>query len=380
MSASRGHFAHIDALRAIAALLVVYAHTAEIFADPQGSWAREISYQMDFGRTGVLIFFLISGVLIPSSLRGNIGSGARSFVIRRFFRLFPLYWFSIPLGLISMWWLQGLSLPSWEVALNLTMVQELFGARNVMPPYWTLRVELYFYGLCLLLFLLGKLHQEGVIITMVLGAIGSQVLYQLATSEEIAIGALGSTTLTFLGFMFAGALWRLYLDGSISRFGSLLLKILALSTGVVVPAVAAFIFVSRGHLTIQENQLSFSCALATIVFVGGMTRVRITWRPIAWLGKVSYSIYLLHPVALYLIIWVVSRQPGGSILHGWPVPVYVLAVVSVTLAMSAVTYSFIEAPMIKLGQRLTAKPPATEGEASYIAIRPSTNSAEKAAP
>lgn len=380
MSASRSHFAHIDSLRAVAALLVVYAHTAEIFADPQGSFAREISYHMDFGRTGVLIFFLISGVLIPSSLRGDIGRGTRSFVIRRFFRLFPLYWFSIPLGLISMWWLQELSLPSWEIALNLTMVQELFGARNVMPPYWTLRVELYFYGLCLLLFLLGKLHREGVIITIVLGAVGSQVFYQLATSDEIAIRALGSSTLTFLGFMFAGGLWRLYLDGTISWLGSWLLKILAISTGVVVPAVAAFIFVSRGHLTIQESQLSFSCALATIVFVGGVTFARVTWGPIAWLGKISYSIYLLHPVALYLIIWVVSRQPGGSIFHGWPVPVYVLAVVSVTIAMSAVTYSFIEAPMIKLGQKLTTRPLATEGGLGYAKMPHLDKSAENAAP
>ena len=89
-------FAALDALRGIAALLVVWQHTSEYFINqpgmpPDGSGMLELFKAIDPGRIGVICFFLISGFIIPSSLRSNGNAPLTEFSIKRFFRLYPAY-------------------------------------------------------------------------------------------------------------------------------------------------------------------------------------------------------------------------------------------------------------------------------------------------
>ena len=104
-----GHrYENIDALRGIAAMLVVWLHGAELFVrlpgiDGRGQIWYDIAHTVDFGRIGVVAFFMISGYVIPPTLRGPLANGTRRFLVRRFFRLFPAYWLSIPLGYLLLW-------------------------------------------------------------------------------------------------------------------------------------------------------------------------------------------------------------------------------------------------------------------------------------
>jgi peptidoglycan/LPS O-acetylase OafA/YrhL len=63
---------HIDALRGIAALLVLWRHVADAFVDigPNvgGRWIAQWADMVDVGRIGVVAFFLISGYVIPFSI------------------------------------------------------------------------------------------------------------------------------------------------------------------------------------------------------------------------------------------------------------------------------------------------------------------------
>ncbi|MCA1658242.1 MAG: acyltransferase family protein, partial [Verrucomicrobiaceae bacterium] len=91
--------AHIDSLRAVAALMVACAHIWERFLSLAGSnqfttgksWTR----YFEFGITGAVLFFAISGFVIYGTLRGPREGTGRRFVITRFFRLFPAYWVSV---------------------------------------------------------------------------------------------------------------------------------------------------------------------------------------------------------------------------------------------------------------------------------------------
>jgi len=78
--------AWLDALRAIAALLVVYAHLSRfLFRD-----ARAFTSEwLHAGPAGVMLFFLVSGYIIPASLERH--GSLRAFWISRGCRLFPLY-------------------------------------------------------------------------------------------------------------------------------------------------------------------------------------------------------------------------------------------------------------------------------------------------
>src|SRR3984885_6256886 len=82
--------AWLDALRGIAALCVVYSHFGTRVLP---AVHRAVYNVFDPGLYGVLVFFMVSGYIVPASLerRGSV----RSFWLSRLFRLFPLFVFAI---------------------------------------------------------------------------------------------------------------------------------------------------------------------------------------------------------------------------------------------------------------------------------------------
>src|SRR5262245_47244671 len=89
-SKDANRLAFLDVARGIAALVVLFEHGLEQCIPHYLDWSLP---RLNLGRIGVLLFFLISGFIIPASLEQG-GSQAR-FWLRRLFRLFPLYWFTI---------------------------------------------------------------------------------------------------------------------------------------------------------------------------------------------------------------------------------------------------------------------------------------------
>ena len=165
--------AHVDSLRAVAALLVACAHLWQRFlpfAHPdqmtfEKSWPR----YFDFGITGVIVFFSISGFVIYGTLRGPREGAGRRFVVSRFFRLFPAYWASMVGGLIFIWWWQGLPITGALVAGNATMLPTSFQPQQVMCLYWTLENEVAFYRWCLFNWRVGALARPPVPAGLVVG-------------------------------------------------------------------------------------------------------------------------------------------------------------------------------------------------------------------
>src|SRR6516164_7357042 len=96
MAATKDRLIFLDVARGIAALMVVLEHGLEHCLPGYLQWSLP---RINLGQTGVLLFFVISGFIIPASLQQG-GSQAR-FWLRRLFRLFPLYWASIALAYAS---------------------------------------------------------------------------------------------------------------------------------------------------------------------------------------------------------------------------------------------------------------------------------------
>src|SRR5262249_35789389 len=115
------------------------------------------------GQAAILVFFMISGFVIPLSLEER---GAASFWLRRFFRLFPVYWFSIALALAYV--MAGGPLPvgaplsdSTTWIANITLLQGCLGRPNIWEVFWSLHFEVAFYVVCSGLFACGFLHRVG---------------------------------------------------------------------------------------------------------------------------------------------------------------------------------------------------------------------------
>ncbi|HEY2508995.1 MAG TPA: acyltransferase family protein, partial [Streptosporangiaceae bacterium] len=150
--------AWLDALRGIAALCVVYAHLG-VRVLP---WLHKAIYtEFDPGLYGVLVFFLISGYIVPASLerRGCV----RTFWVSRVFRLFPLFALVIGVALLlhafGMASLRGAGhqSPAVSVLAHLFMLTDLVGQASILIVAWTLSYEMVFYLLVTALFT-ARLH------------------------------------------------------------------------------------------------------------------------------------------------------------------------------------------------------------------------------
>ena len=114
---------------------------------------------IDIGKFGVIVFFAISGYVIPSSLMKRTDHAVPRFVIARFFRLYPAYWLSLPAGLAIFLVVAHQHVDAPLVVANVTMLQQFFGIENILGIYWTLQIELIFYALCVGLFVIGLLQK-----------------------------------------------------------------------------------------------------------------------------------------------------------------------------------------------------------------------------
>ncbi|WP_299594906.1 acyltransferase [uncultured Microbulbifer sp.] len=347
--------AHLDALRGIAALLVVWQHTSESFVKlpgvaERGSWLADVAWSVDFGRIGVVCFFLISGFIIPYSFSSGPGA-VRTFAIRRFFRLYPVYWASVVLAVLVG---SAFAAHSWDTATlvaNFTMIQKIIGYSHIQGLYWTLQVELIFYLLCGGIFYFGKMRSVPFLI------LATALLLVLFVGAELAFRTVlkGSDFPSelqyipyFLSIMFCGAIIREIFLGEHSLHNRL---IFALAPAAVfgIPAMVLFLYSLGFQFTQEPIRFGVSYLMALGIFIAAMF---VRWpvpKPLAWLGLISYSIYLFHPVSMVLIRWA-QRQPWAGFTESWGLWMYMSVAAAITIVLATVTYYVIERPSIRLGR------------------------------
>jgi peptidoglycan/LPS O-acetylase OafA/YrhL len=373
---------HIDAMRAIAVLLVMWTHYAELYAQIAGSQfvLDALQRSVNFGRVGVVIFFGVSGLLIPTSLRGSLREGTRKFVIRRFFRLYPAFWLSLPIGYIAYWVLFDRQMGFGDIAANLSMIPTAFGHDEVMSHYWTLETELYFYALCLALFWIGALHRMRDLCYV---CAGLGVAFVLASALKIIpANALGQYKgmLYHLSIMFWGACFRQAYDRPKARvvfgIGRNRKWAIALSYRAALGVVSAVLIgiallmaaldLRSGDMVHLSASLGYVVGIALFVLFASVAKIH--FRPLAWTGEISYSIYLLHGVPLYVIYWYCKNHD----LSGAPLGLYMALTVPPALALAWLSYRLVEATGIRIGHALTSsrRPPAPPAPAPRDAVHP----------
>lgn len=354
-------FAYIDSARAVAAALVVWQHTAELSVTlaPQvaNRWIADLPAAMDFGRIGVVVFFAISGFVIPSSLDQADPEAGRTFLIRRFFRLFPAFWLSIPLGVATIWMLQGKPIALWDILLNFTMAPGLFGAVEVMGLYWTLAYELAFYALCLALWRLGWLSRPWTMLALTYLMLALAVV-MLLVSWRLHSARVGGWSLIFFSYavMMSGAVWRRWRDGGLTGRWQVVGGLGVLGAWLVgLPATCALVLILSGKSLDFFVRLPIGYSGGVLIFLALTTVAKVNWRPLAWVGLVSYSLYLFHPVTLYpLVRWLQVHPPTGLDLAGFMAVEFILAI-----GLAAAVFYAVERPAIAMGRRLSARSPKT---------------------
>jgi peptidoglycan/LPS O-acetylase OafA/YrhL len=348
-------------LRAIAALLVVWQHSSELFvgflpdSEHAGAFLAGIPNIFDFGRIGIVIFFCISGYVIPSSLVNSSSQSLRNFAISRFFRLFPAYWLSIPLGFFACFYLWDRQITTFDWLVNIAMLPTWLGGQPALGLYWTLQIELLFYALCGALFLFGLLNSRFVIgilaIVLSLMFVASfSAVFGLPIKFPVFIDG-NMFWAAFLSTMFFGAALRRFHDDR-NRVSLFFLCAYGLIWLFWLPARGSSIFVVAGDLHPDLFKLFFSHSIGIIAFLVFLVVLPIQNRFCVYLGKVSYSIYLYHPIVLYLLLWVLLRTvaENGKLRIHLGLSIFLVACLSILL--SSLIFRYVESPAIRLGNKL----------------------------
>lgn len=351
-TAHRQRLASLDAIRGIAALAVVFGHSFEeaLRLMPKGSLIRDfietifVDY-MNLGRIGVVAFFCVSGYVIPFSFSHK--KPVPSFIIARFFRLYPAYWASLLLAIAAMAVISAPLPDAFTILANVTMAQTALGQPDVIGVYWTLFYELLFYGMCLLAFLAHRLESPGYLLSVVaaLSLLGMAAAFARHTglAPGVPIGIF-----MFLAIMHLGTLFRVADRGDgpgATRAFRTGLLIVLLTTGPI--AVIGFIQKASGQRIIADFT-SLYIGIALFYYLRRSQRV-ITPGTL-FLGRISYSLYLFHPVCLILAVAlsVMVPAPFG--------PIFLVVTIPVSaILLSTVMQQGIEAPFNRFGKMLRSR-------------------------
>jgi len=364
--------AYVDASRGIAILLVILVHTAYRVPGLDGAFMALV----EFGQWGVQLFFVVSAFTLCASqharYEGRVTVGY--FYLRRFFRIAPLYYFGILLYFVVFQALaprpQDLMLGPYtagNVAANLAFVHGLvpWAQNNIVPGGWSIGVEMAFYLLFPLLHVLLLGHHrrsQWVLPVAFVAAIGINLGVQFALSGWSDMGSAYSDFM-YLNLVnnlpvFVLGFW-LYQHaqngGAMGR--SRLIEVLCswfLFLGFALAALAL-------HASAAPWGFTLTPTLAGLAFVGLVNALRLHhWRlrPLAVIGQVSYSMYLLHFLFAALLVPAVLRALPEATDMTPPALMLALAypaVIALSYACARVTERLIETPGMALGARMAAR-------------------------
>ena len=324
----------IDLLRFIAAISVAVFHFYAIPDIKVQNWYKVI---LGYGHIGVPIFFIISGYCILIALEHSKTSLA--FITRRFFRIFPPYWFSLLVTAAVIFifkYLKGINSlsvipksPKDVVATLFLLTDPITSVKNINWVYWTLPYEIFFY---IVIYLCS--YFKGLGFTIVL----------------IFISAITCILpVSYHGFLSYFRFWPYFC------LGASLYKILHGSRDERPLSFVLMAFTLADFYFVHESLLYCAVAIVVVLLIIYSYFKPIKSNALTKLGDLSYSIYLLHiPIGVYCFERFRERPPlqSNGILN------FMLDIVLIVfiIYLSRLMHQHIEIPFIRMGKKLTNTP------------------------
>ena len=326
---------YLDSARGLAAILVLIFHAVLSFGKTNPELVGLSDFfevYFDLGKIAVILFFIISGFVIPYSIKGE--KAVLQFVVSRFFRLYPVYWLSVILGFLVF--------PNFtyiEFIINFTMLQQFLGVQNIIGLYWTLQIELIFYFLIVIVYAIKKLYSKKFLfitsmLFLIMSIFVAVVRYKLDIKLPLALPLA-------LSIMFFGSYYRYVLldnDPEAKKYSNIYIY----SFFILMPVINLLGY--NKDMGFNESWYKYTITYYTgIIMFLVIGKVKFTNKVSEYLGEISYSVYLFHPVLIYIINYHLPHMNGY---------LRVLLVLVLTVAFSSLTYRFIEKPSISLGRKV----------------------------
>lgn len=353
-------FELLDGLRGIAALAVVLHHLGVVAA----------------GHFGVMTFFVISGYCITASAHSYRRNdlGFRQFMARRVRRIYPPYLLAVVFFLATraiktalggpndlqrplLDWIQNLTLTQWLSNLSHPVSWPDQNPHLFVTAFWSLNYEEQFYFVMAVALLLASAKRIPLMVTVLtLAAVGLAWNFSIPGNwvcglfiEYWAHFAFGAC-LYFVLCVFVD--WR-----SRMVFISTVILVGLASAVRLFPWTAATILDLRSMV-----ELAFLSVVTLSLYWLRPLSLRISssalWRPVAALGTISYSLYLIHQFNLTLI-WSAAQRllPAGA-----PHAILILTAIGMHVGLASGFWYLCERPFLLKGKR-TPTSSRNDGEA-----------------
>ncbi|MBN2350337.1 MAG: acyltransferase [Bacteroidales bacterium] len=310
-------FKELDCFRGIAALFVMLFHYSRDF---------ELFFgfiPLQYGYLGVQLFFMISGFVIFMTLEKT--THYKDFIVSRFSRLYPTYWANVILTFlfINYFNIIPVKFTATQLLGNLTMFQHWMLIKNIDSVYWTLSVELNFYILIFITFLINRIKNI----------------------EKIGVG--------FLLIMLAVHYIKKFIDlpfyyvmpllhwGHLFFAGIIFFKLKSMKANNYYHILILFSMLVQVLLNsnkLAENIIILAFYGLFYLFIYNKMNF-INNRILIFLGSISYSLYLFHQINGFIFYKMID------FIHSEYIKYILVCIFSVTMA-SLISY-FIERPMLR---------------------------------
>lgn len=345
---------HLDYLRGLAALAVLLFHFEKWGAE---QWNAD-TFLGKCGVYAVSVFFVLSGLTLTLVYKNKESGGAGawfSFGIKRIFRIFPLFW----LATAATIFLDETPYPSGRILLNFSGLFGFFDpAGDIALGGWSIGDELVYYTAFPFLLWAG-VRRPWLFHLALAGALAIACWYAFcrANTEQtiVAQWPVYVEPLNHAFFFTSGMALGLWHDRLSMLSPAFWKRTLAL-------CLLLFVFYTPGHdpasLLTGVHRIVLSLLVIGLVAAWYKSKPRFSPWPdhaLRWLGEVSYSLYLLHPLAYRCLKALDARFWGGT--QEW----LFISALSATLIVSHLSYRFLEKPMIRFSKQLTKTAAPSDG-------------------
>lgn len=381
----KAHVLPLDSIRGIAATSVVIHHLllmpTFLAAFPHNAWIN-----CSFFRSAWLLvdlFFVLSGMVMALSYVENDFTrfSLREFMIRRLARVYPLHIVMLLANLVFRLLRIGLVMAGVVVAapaafevnnassfgLNVVLLHSMgfIDYLSWNAPSWSISVEFYTYlvfGL-IVLFALRMRSLSWVYVLSGLLAVGSLVsiifvLEKKSLELQTDFGLLRCFVGFFLGVLMVKIVDRLRASPGPAVQG--VLQFVAMIASVILVSVAE-----------TNPAATFLAPVMFAIFLGSLLAFPdallipqiLVAKPLIWLGRRSYSIYMVHALVVLLAEYFVRGVGAGriaaldSIWAGLPATLNLVVSLAAVLAVSHLTYLYVEIPGGRLLRNAFGSPP-----------------------
>ncbi len=351
------YFPNLNGLRFLAAALVIVHHIEQIknIIGYNNQW--HLTSIRIIGELGVVLFFVLSGFLITYLLLVERQSGInlKGFYIRRILRIWPLYFLIIGLSLfvfphIPILTLQGHSLETIQQNILIKVLLFAFFLPNLLLaslgsiPYasqsWSIGTEEQFYLIWPLL--IKKCKNVFIMMFIIIGLYYPVKLALIIVHEQIPYGY------NLYNF------WRMFAIDTMALGGlmaailfykkSEILKILYNKALQRIVWVVVIIMILTGIYVTYIHFEFYACLFAILILNLSSNKnsiVRLENSVMDYLGRISYGIYMYHPVAIILSVRLLEAADVYSDLNLY------LSTFILTIFIASLSYYFLEKRILR---------------------------------